>query len=65
MNEIKYVIRTILGSSSCIIVYVHYNLETPSVQITEISKNMKFSYIIFCTEPNNGNCKKDPTETIY
>ncbi len=26
---------------------------------------MKLSYIKFYTDPNNGNCKKEPTETIY
>ena len=61
----KIVIRKILGASSSIIVYVNYNLETPSIQITGISKNMKLSYISFCSDPNNGNCKKKPIETIY
>ena len=61
----KIVIRTILGASSSIIVYVNYNLETPSIQINGISKNMKLSYINFCSDPNNGNCKKQPIETIY
>ena len=61
----KIVIRTVLGSSSSVIVYVNYNLDTPSVQISGISKNMKLSYISFCTDSNNGNCKKDATETIY
>ena len=65
MKRNKIVIRTILGASSSIIVYVNYNLETPSMQITGISKNMKFTYINFCSDPNNGNCKKEPIETIY
>ncbi len=59
----KIVITKILGSSSSVVVYVNYNLETPSIQITGISKNMKFSFVSFCTDPNHGNCKKEPTES--
>ena len=61
----KIVIRTVLGSLSSVIVYVNYNLDTPSVQITGISKNMKLSYINFCSDINNENYKKKNLQKLY